>query len=101
VGEPRAFTPDVQLAAMLVAEHAGLLLAAVLDRGRLAGLAADLSEALASGETVNRAIGIVMAQRGCRAEDAFDVLRQASMTLHAPLHEVADRLVTAIGSRSA
>jgi GAF domain-containing protein len=100
VGEPQTFTPDVQLAAMLVAEHAGLLLAAVLDRGRLAGLAADLSEALGSGETVNRAIGIVMAQRGCRAEEALEVLRQASTTLHAPLHEVADRLVNAIGSRS-
>jgi GAF domain-containing protein len=101
VGEPHAFSPDVQLAAMLVAEHAGLLLAAVLDRSRLAGLAADLSEALASGETVNRAIGIVMAQRGCRAEDALEVLQQASLTLRAPLHEVADRLVAAIGSRSA
>jgi GAF domain-containing protein len=100
-GEPHVFSPDIQLAAMLVAEHAGLLLAAVLDRGRLTGLAADLSEALASGETVNRAIGIVMAQRGCRGEEALEVLRQASMTLHAPLHEVADRLVSAIGSRSA
>jgi GAF domain-containing protein len=99
--QPHAFSPDVQLAAMLVAEHAGLLLAAVLDRGRLTGLAADLSEALASGETVNRAIGIVMAQRGCRAEDALEVLRQASTNLRAPLHEVADRLVNAIGSRSA
>jgi AmiR/NasT family two-component response regulator len=86
---------------MLVAEHAGLLLAAVLDRGRLAGLAADLSEALSSGESVNRAIGIVMAQRGCPAEDALEVLRQASNNLHAPLHEVADRLVAAIGNRSA
>ncbi|GAA1794984.1 GAF and ANTAR domain-containing protein [Planosporangium flavigriseum] len=99
--ESNAFSPDVQLAAMLVAEHAGLLLAAVLDRGRLAGLAADLSEALASGDTVNRAIGIVMAQRGCRAEEALQVLRQASMNLHVPLHDVADRLVNAIGSRSA
>jgi GAF domain-containing protein len=101
VGEPLVFTPDVQLAAMLVAEHAGLLLAAVLDRGRRAGLTADLTEALASGESVNRAIGIVMAQRGCPAEEALEVLRQAAVTLHAPLHEVADRLVAAIGSRSA
>jgi GAF domain-containing protein len=99
-GEPNAFSADVQLAAMLVAEHAGLLLATVLDRGRLAGLAADLADALASGESVNRAVGIVMAQRGCRAEEALDVLLQASVTLHAPLHEVAGRLVSAIGSRS-
>jgi GAF domain-containing protein len=100
-GEPGALSPDVQLAAMLVAEHAGLLLAAVLDRGRLTGLAEDLSDALSNGETVNRAIGIMMAQRGCRAEDALDVLRQASTNLRVPLQVVADRLVNAVGDRAA
>jgi len=98
--QPQTFTPDVQLTTLLVAEHAGPLLAAVLDRGRLAGLAAELADALSSGEAVNRAIGIVMAQRGCGAEDALDVLRQASTRLRVPLTEVADRLVTAIASRS-
>jgi GAF domain-containing protein len=98
--EAHTFAPDVQLTTLLIAEHAGLLLAAVLDRGRLAGLAADLAEALASGEAVNRAVGIVMAQRGCGAEEALDVLRQASSRLRVPLSEVADRLVTTIASRS-
>jgi GAF domain-containing protein len=100
VAEPHAFTADVQLAAMLIAEHAGLLLAAVLDRGRLHGRAADLTDALASGATVNRAIGIVMAQRKCGADEALEVLRRASLTLQAPLREVADRLVRTIASRS-
>lgn len=100
VAEPYAFTGDVQLAAMLIAEHAGLLLAAVLDRGRLNGRAADLTDALASGASVNRAIGIVMAQRTCTAEEALEVLRQASLTLNAPLREVADRLVRTIAGRS-
>jgi GAF domain-containing protein len=98
--EPEMLPPDVQLGAMLVAEHAGLLLAAVLERGRLHGRAAHLNDALASGAEVNRAIGIVMAQRGCGAEEALEVLRQASDTLHAPLAEVADRLVRAIADRS-
>jgi GAF domain-containing protein len=98
--QPRTFTPDVQLTAMLLAEHAGLLLAAVLDRGRRAGLTAQLREALEGGETVNRAIGIVMAQRSCGAEDAVHVLQQASARLHVPLHEVADRLVTTVTTRA-
>src|SRR5919199_1916992 len=97
---PHAFTPDVQLTAMLLAEHAGLLLAAVLDRGRLAGLTAELRAALEDGESVNRAVGIVMGQRGCAAEEALQVLQQASARLHVPVHEVAERLVTTIASRS-
>jgi GAF domain-containing protein len=99
--EPYTFSSDVQLAVLLVAEHAGLLLAAVLDRTRTAGHAAELAEAQSSGETVNRAVGIVMAQRGCSAEDALGVLRQASVRLRVPLEEVADRLVSTIASRSA
>jgi GAF domain-containing protein len=98
--EPHALSPDVQLALLLIAEHAGLLLAAVLDRSRLAGLTAELSDALAGGETVNRAIGIVMAQRSCSAEDALGVLWNASARLHRPLHDVADRLVNTIANRS-
>ena len=56
--------------------------------------------ALTKGSGKSMAIGIVMAQRGCGAEDALDVLRQASTRLRVPLTEVADRLVTAIASRS-
>jgi AmiR/NasT family two-component response regulator len=41
-----------------------------------------------------------MAQRGCGAEDALDVLRQASARVHVPLHEIADRLVTTIADRA-
>ena len=97
---PDRLSPDVQLATMLIAEHAGLLLAAVLDRGRQADLTAGLTAALSSGETVNRAVGIVMAQRGCSAEEALHVLQHAAARVSLPLHDVADRLVEMIASRS-
>ena len=100
-GAPDRFGADVGFTAMLVAEHAGLLLAAVLDRGRLAGLAAELSEALADGEAVNRAIGIMMAQRGCSGEAALEVLRSTAGRLHLPLSTVAERLVDTVASRGA
>jgi GAF domain-containing protein len=100
-GRVAGFPPDLELTAMLVAEHAALLLAAVLDRSRLAGLTEDLRSALGDGETVNRAIGIVMAQRGCSAEDALEVLRQAATRLHQPLSLVAERLVETIAQRAA
>jgi GAF domain-containing protein len=94
--EPASFSPDVQLTAILIAEHACLLLAAVLDRGRLAGVAAELTHALAGGETVNQAIGVVMAQRSCGADAALAVLSTAAETLKLPLREVADRLVRTV-----
>jgi transcriptional regulator with GAF, ATPase, and Fis domain len=98
--KPAAFSPDVQLTTMLIGEHAGLLLAAVVDRSRLANLAGELAVALADGETVNRAIGIVMAQRGCPSDEALSVLTNAAQTLHVPLHQVADRLVRTIDDRA-
>jgi GAF domain-containing protein len=100
VGDADMITPDVQLVGMLVAEHAGLLVAAVLDRSRQASVNQELSVALADGETINRAIGIVMAQRACSAEDALHVLRQAASTLRQPLSAVAERLVETVTSRS-
>ena len=97
--EPGSFNSDVGLAAMLVAEHAGLLLSAVLDRGRRAGAHAELTEALADGETVNRAIGIMMVQRACSAEAALDVLRSTAARLGRPLTTVAARLVQTVERR--
>ncbi|GAA0742876.1 GAF and ANTAR domain-containing protein [Dactylosporangium roseum] len=98
--ESGRFTADVGLTAVLVAEHAGLLLAAVLDRGRQAGLHAALAEALADGETVNRAIGIMMVQRGCSAEAALDGLQRTASRLDLPLSTVAQRLVETVERRA-
>jgi GAF domain-containing protein len=98
--EPDRFSPDIELTAMLIAEHAGLLIAGVLDRSRLSSQTAELTEALGDGETVNRAIGIVMGQRSCGAEDALEVLQAASTTLRIPLTAVAERLVDTVASRA-
>lgn len=99
-GAPDRFPPSVELTAMLLAEHAGLLVSGVLDRSRLASRSAELTAALGDGEAVNRAIGIVMAQRSCTAEDALDVLRAAAETLRIPLAAVAERLVDTVASRA-
>ena len=57
-------------------------------------------EALGDGETVNRAIGIVMAQRACSAEAALDVLLDTANQLHLPLWTVTERLVDTITNRA-
>lgn len=99
-GLPDRLTPEVSFMALLVAEHAQLLLAAVLDRDRQATLTADLVEALGDGETVNRAIGIVMAQRACSAEAALEVLQETALRVGLPLSQIAKRLVDTIANRS-
>ncbi|HYN96969.1 MAG TPA: GAF and ANTAR domain-containing protein [Pilimelia sp.] len=99
-GAAGAIDARAQLTVALVAEHAGLLLSAVIDRSRQAATAAELREALAYGEVVNQAVGVVLAQRGCSAAEALEVLRQAATTLATPLPEVARRLVDSVaGSR--
>jgi GAF domain-containing protein len=93
---PGVLTGHRQLTAMLLAEHAGLLLAAVRDRVRQAALAGELDETLAGGEVIGQAIAVIMTQRGCPAPEALQVLRTASAALSIPLREVADRLVTSV-----
>lgn len=95
-GAREVLTPRHQLTAMLVAEHAGLLLAAVRDRARAVAEAGQVDLALLGESVVGQAIGVVMTQRGCRAEEAVTVLRSAASSLGIPLREVAERLVTTV-----
>ncbi|MFX0592685.1 GAF domain-containing protein [Melissospora conviva] len=96
VAQPRRITARWQLTAMLLAEHAGLLLAAVRDRARQAELVGELDRLVANGDVVDQAIGVIMTQRGCRAEEALQVLRSASTALHVPVPEVAQRLISTV-----
>ncbi|MER7459172.1 GAF and ANTAR domain-containing protein [Micromonospora sp. NPDC126480] len=94
-GAGDVLTPGHQLTAMLVAEHAGLLLAAVRDRARSAAEAGQVDAALLDG-VVGQAVGVIMTQRGCRPEEALEVLRSAATSLAIPLREVAERLVSTV-----
>lgn len=98
--EPGALTCRRELTALLLAEHAGLLLAAVRDRVR-AGAPAERPPAgdPANDEIVGQAIGVIMTQRGCPAPEALDVLRTASDALSIPLAEVSRRLVDSVARR--
>lgn len=93
---PDVLTPQHQLTAMLLAEHAGLLLAAVRDRGRQQALTGERDAALLHEGVVGQAIGVIMTQRGCPAAEALDVLRTAATSLDIPLREVAERLVRTV-----
>jgi len=57
---------------------------------------AQLQEAMASRSVIDQAIGIVMAQNRCSAEDAFDVLRKASQNRNVKLRVIATDVVRGV-----
>jgi transcriptional regulator with GAF, ATPase, and Fis domain len=98
-GRPNAFNGDVPLLAMLVADHASLLL-----RVRLRQLTQEEMFYRAGGQwmgdaTIERAIGIIMAQRGCPPEQARRHLHDAATHLGVGLPAIAERLVRTVGDR--
>ncbi len=92
-----ALRGEVPILAMLVADHASLLL-----RVRLRQLTQEelLVDPIASSDAViERAIGIVMAQRGCPPEQARRHLHDAATHLGVGLPAIAERLVRTVGDR--
>lgn len=47
---------------------------------------------------IEQAKGIIMAQRGCRPEEAFDVLRQISQRTNVRVSVLAAQIVNAVAS---
>jgi hypothetical protein len=56
----------------------------------------DLSAAMASRSVIDQAIGVVMAQNRCSAEEAFRILRSASSHRNVKLREVAAAIVRSV-----
>ena len=70
----------------LLARQAGVAFANAL-------LAEQLEEAMRSRAVIEQAKGILIADRGCDADEAFELLRQASQRENAKLRDVAARIV--------
>ena len=125
LGQPERCGPDLELAIMFLAEQAGLLLAALsplaagqserperperpercerLDRApapspREAFDAMVEMNKLWDGDaqTIHQAVGIVVAQRHCSADDALAILAQASAILRLPMESIAERLIDTV-----
>ena len=58
-----------------------------------AALAQQMKEAMANRAVIEQAKGIIMRDRGCSADEAFDALALLSQQSHTKLREVAQRLV--------
>jgi hypothetical protein len=90
---PRAFGVIDRARGLILAALADLALfsaEAQADRERQAD---NLRSALLTRELIGQAKGILMERERVTADQAFDILRQASQHLNVKLHEIAQRLV--------
>ncbi|WP_248581839.1 GAF and ANTAR domain-containing protein [Nocardioides sp. InS609-2] len=88
--------------AALFGEQAAIVLANAEAFTRARTAAVNLREALTSRAVIDMAKGIVMAQRGCDPDEAFDHLRQLSQTQHRKLRDASDLVdEMSCGSREA
>jgi hypothetical protein len=93
------FGEDVPMVAMLMADHASLLLRVRRQQFRQDDQMARVAEAGSADAVVERAIGIIMAQRGCSPEQALRHLHEAATHLGSGLDAVAQRLVQTVAER--
>jgi GAF domain-containing protein len=62
-------------------------------------ISADLQAALVSRSTIDQALGVLMAQQHCNADEAFVLLRRASQRSNIKLHEIASRIITEVSGQ--
>lgn len=91
--EPEAFdTGSVELAEAFAA-HAAVALANATLYASATQLAEQMAEAMRSRAVIEQAKGILMAQRHCTADEAFEILTQASQRANKKLRDIATAIV--------
>jgi GAF domain-containing protein len=88
-----AFTEESRATGLLFGAQAAVAIAnaQVYDASRR--LVEQMEEAMRSRAVIEQAKGILMAERGCDADTAFDLLRTASQRENVKLRDIAHRLV--------
>jgi GAF domain-containing protein len=87
------FTDDDEKSVAAFASLAAVALENARVYWRAKNLADQLSDALETRGVIEQAKGILIAEEGCTADEAFDILLRASQRSHAKLREVASTLV--------
>ena len=94
-----AFDGETIELAETFAAHAAVAVANAHLYETTAALAVQMQEAMASRAVIEQAKGIIMRDRGCTADEAFDVLALLSQQSHTKLREVAQKLVDQVVAR--
>ena len=93
---PRAFDEEAVDLAIELAEYAGIVATTADQYNRATSLAEQLQRAMESRAVIEQAKGILMAQRHCSADEAFEVLVRLSQETHRKLRELAEVLVAQV-----
>jgi GAF domain-containing protein len=93
---PGLFTDDHRRRGQLFASQATTALTLVLRRASQSDIADQLEQALASRSVIDQALGILMAQQRCTADEAFALLRTHSQNNNRKLRDVAADLITRV-----
>ena len=91
--QPDAFDGTGLALAELLTAHASLAVQAATAYYTNRDLADQMREAIASRATIEQAKGVLVAQRGCTAEEAFDLLVAASQRSNRKLRDIAHDIV--------
>jgi AmiR/NasT family two-component response regulator len=62
-------------------------------------MSAHLQAALASRAVIGQAVGIIMGQNRCTADEAFEVLRAISQNRNVKLRDIAADMITAVSGQ--
>jgi hypothetical protein len=88
-GRPGAIAPSTMVTAMAVANQAEVLLGELRRR-----------DAQIEGATVDRAAGVIIAQRNCGVQEAYAFLQDTAQRLGLDRRTVAERLIAAVAHNS-
>ena len=95
--KPAAFaSPESLTAGLEVAETIAVTVANADAHAQLADQARHMRIAMESRAVIEQAKGVLMAQRGCSPEQAFEILRQASQRYNRKLREIAAGIVEGV-----
>jgi hypothetical protein len=90
---PHAYDADAVSLAQTFAEHATIALANAHLYDNTANLAQHMQSAMESRAVIEQAKGIIMGERRCSADQAFEILAEISQRSNRKLRDVAAALV--------
>jgi GAF domain-containing protein len=93
---PRAFEDGKRAATAAFADAAATAIGLALRLAEQQRLTEQLQQALVSRAVIDQALGIIMSGQKCDADEAFDILRNASQSQNVKVRTVAARLVQAV-----
>jgi GAF domain-containing protein len=93
-----AFDEEAITLAETFAGHAAVAVANAHLYETTAALAEQMRQAMQSRAVIEQAKGIIMRERNCTADEAFNILVQLSQQSHRKLREVAQMLVEQVSS---